>query len=406
MLVGLVSDGGVVYNSVSYGEILTASGNSGAFAGQISGSVSIFACKNETDLKDWNIEEDAHVHTSSAFVKAADYHTAECECGLVSQLPCVKSEHGYCKYCELAITGASITLGENLSINYMVSVKDKSITEGKTLSMKFTVNGKTVTVESYSERNGKLVFTLGGFMPHEIGNAIDAELILSNGDDASVIASKKGYSIKDNCIALLENNSEEVRAVANSLLEYATKAQVYLSYNTDSFAAGGVHLNTSDALPTEADKAILIGNKNESCVITKFYAGFDGSLKLRAELSIADIESAVITVNRSVYENEKLIALGEGKYVIEIEVFTPDTINSEIDICVIYGGKQTARLAFGVDSHLYSLIEDKLQIEDDKANYRPTTKTVNEEEYRLFLAAYRYGVAVTAYKALLLEVAK
>ena len=43
------------------------------------------------------------------------------------------------------------------------------------------------------------------------------------------------------------------------------------------------------------------------------------------------------------------------------------------------------------------MIDDLRQIEEDKANYRPTTKKVDMIEYKLFLAIYRYANATCNY---------
>ena len=408
ILVGAISEGGLIYNCVSYGEITVASGVTGAIAGEISGTVTLVCSKNKTEMKDCNLAEGAHVHTASVFTKAAGgIHTAVCECDEAIELACVVSEHGYCKYCEIDITGASISLGDEIAINYYVSVKDASITEGKTLAMEFLMNGKSITVDKYSVKNGKLVFKLGGILPKEIGDLIDAKLIVSDGEDDVVLASKLGYSVKDNCLALLDQlEDEKGREVIVSLLEYASKAQAYLDYNTDKFVLGGLTVPASDKVPTEENKEILLGNKNSDCCVTDSYTSVEGSLKLKIELSIADLSALTITVNGKAYDSSKLISLGDSKYVLEIGGFLPYDIDESFDIRLFYQNKQAAKLKLGINSHLYSLVEDKQQIEEDKANHVPVTKTVDEAEYALFLAIYRYNVAAEEYYNLLTEVSK
>ena len=398
-LVGKLLGECLVYDCSSDSEISVSSDSFGAIFGEGSGEITVADFKNKTDFKAYTLTADAHVHTASSFEKSGTgLHTAECLCGESITLGCINSKYGYCKHCEIDITGASVTLGEENKINYYVSIKDGNITAGKTLSMKFTLNGKTVTVDEYTERDGKLVFTLGGILAHQIGDLIDAELVLSDANGDKVIASKLDYSIKDYCVALLKK-SEDAKTceLVTALLEYATKAQAHLDYNTDRFAAGGLNLSASEDTPSEDYKSEIIGNLSGDCKITGYSALLSPSLKVRIELYIKDISLALITVNRRAYDKANLISLGEDKYAIEISGFMPYDINSLIDVSVIYNGKQAVKLTFGVASHLYTMIEDLRQIEEDKANYRPSTKKVDMLEYKLFLALYRYAVASQNY---------
>ena len=391
---------GVIYDCRVDGSLLASGASYGAIAGKISGEVTVVGCKNKTDVKDYPTEDGVHIHTASS-------HDGECACGEEISLACAENEYGYCKYCEIDITGASVTVGSEISINYFVKLADASLISGKTLSMEFTFNGKTVRVDSYTEKNGKLVFTLSGILAHEIGDLIDASLVLTSGADSEVIASKDGYSVKDNLVALLEiTDSAQIRTLINSLIEYATKAQAYLDYNTDRFAGGGVNTVTPEFVADDEDKTEIIGNKNAKYNVIKVYADLDADLKLKVDLYLADISSLIITVNGEAYDNAKLISLGEGKYTLVIDGFTPWMINDEFDICIIYSGRQTARIKTSVVSHLVSMIDDKKQIAEEEANYRPVTKSVNELEYQLFYAVYRYALAAAGYYNSLTEVSK
>lgn len=406
-IVGAASSGTVIYNSLNDGAV-SAGGLAGGLVGEISGTVTVAGCKNKAKADDYNLSEGAHVHTADAFVKDEDgTHTASCECEEKIVLPCVVSEHGYCKYCQLYITGASLTVGSDVAINYYVKINDASVIADKTLAMEFVMNGKSITVDQYSVKNGKLVFKLGGILPEEIGDSIDANLIISDGEKSSVIASKLGYSVRDNCMALLSQlKDEKAREVIVSLLEYASKAQAYLDYNTDKFVLGGVSIPASDKAPSEADKELLSGNKNTDCYIIDSYAALDNSLKLKIEISVKELSELVITVNKREYDKTQLTALGDSKYLIEIDNFHAAKIGDIFEISLIYKNKQAAMVTLSVNSHLYSLIEDKKQIEEDKANHVPVTKSVDEAEYALFLAVYRYNVAAEEYYNLLTEASK
>ena len=406
-LIGSAADS-VIYNSSAYGDVTVDTDFLGAAAGELSGTVTVIGFKNKTNAEDYILSSESHVHTATSYVKAdSSSHSTECECGAVIVLPCVKNAHGYCKYCEFSITGASITLGSEISLNYYVNIADKTVTEGKTLSMQFVMNGKTVVVKSHSEKNGKLVFKLGGILPHQIGELVDARLVVSDGKDSAVIDSKLGYSVRENCLSLIrESDDEKLVSLINSLLDYATRAQAYLDYNTDRFVGGGINLPMPEAERNDDERTSVLGNKNADCNIIKAYATLDDNLAIKLDMYVKDISALVITVNNESYDITKLISHGDGKYTLLIDGFMPKDICGEFDVSVLYNGKQAARVKIGVLSHLYSMIADKWQIEDDKAHYRPVTKSVDPIEYQLFQAIYRYATAALEYYNAVTEVSK
>ena len=408
-IVGATNGESLVYDLKNDGSLSVVNGGSCAqLVGEANGTLILAAISNKKDFKAYNAGDCLSIHNVKNFVKSGDAsHTAKCACGDDIILPCATNGEGYCKYCEIDITGASLTLGETVSINYFVTVKDPSVIEGKTLTMQFTTNSGTVTVSDYIIVNGKLVFALNRISVHQIAELIDAKLIATDSEGEKTIASKLDYSVKAYCKALLvESEEEEVIKTVSAFLEYVNKLQAYTDYGTENFAAGGILLETNDELPTEEDKTVVLGNKNANCNVTKNYAYYDGEVVLRAEIYIADLSLAEIIVNGAVYDKTKLIALENSVYAIEISGFEYLTVNDEADICVLYNGKQSARFSLSVPAYVYSMIEDKKQIEADKEAYRPTTKTVDEAEYQFFLAAYRYGKALESYFGFAEEAAK
>ena len=407
-LAGLINGESVLYNSVGNSEIAIAGDSFGALFGEGHGSVTVVGCKNETALKDYNLADGAQLHTATKFTKKdGTSHTAKCECGKDIELQCVKSEYGYCKYCELDITGASVSLKSDVAINYFVSIKDKSITQGKTLAMEFTMNGETVNVTEHYLKDGKMVFTLGGILHRQIGDIIDAKLVILEENSTKVIASKLGYSVRENCLALLKGTDDEkLSALINALLEYASKEQAYLDYKTDRFVAGGVSIPVFDGVPDKEDRKVFTANNNADYKITGAYAKVDSSLALRIEMNILDLSAVTVTLNGTELDKTKLVSLGEGKYALEVKNFAPYLLNGEIEVCIVKDGNAEAKVLFGADSHLYSLIQDKKQIEQELANYKPVTKKVDEAEFALFLSIYRYGLAAEEYYNHLAEVSK
>lgn len=120
---------------------------------------------------------------------------------------------------------ASVSLGSDLSIIYEVIIID-NLQDGETgFAMEFTMNGWTATVRDYEYLGEDLyAFTFTGIAPHQMGDLIDAELFTLDeyGFVARSLASKDGYSVKQNVINLLSNYSDNETLVQllSDLLTY------------------------------------------------------------------------------------------------------------------------------------------------------------------------------------------
>ncbi|MBR5139588.1 MAG: hypothetical protein IKV16_00910, partial [Clostridia bacterium] len=339
----------------------------------------------------------AHIHTANSFSMVGDgKHSAVCACGTELILECVCDENELCKLCTVYISGASVTVGGDVSINYYVDLYDTTLITGKTVAMQFTIGSRTVTVEDYAVKNGRLVFTLDSILPQQFAERIDAVLLV----DGAAVSSKLGYSVRENLIAILDEYSsdETLCALVNDLLYLANEAQRYLDYNDDIFAAGGVLLNKGEALPTEADAAVITGNENPDFKFTdKGILNFDGKINLKIGFKISDLTRATITVDGKEYDKSKLCDLGDGKYSLTVDAIAIDEINTAKTVTLFVDGSEAATLKTGIECELYSIILDKIQIEEDRNNYRPSTVTVDEAKYEMLWAIYRYGISVSEY---------
>lgn len=390
-------NGGLIYSSES--GVKASAGY--AFVGEISSCVSFAECKNKTELLEYASANGAQVHVLSSFTKSSEkQHTATCECGYTTTLPHLMNDEGYCTYCGVNITGASLSLGKEISIKYYVSIYDSSIIQNRTPIMEFTFNGKKTTIDGYTTVGGELVFELGGIHPYEIGDIIDARLMLKDtSGNLEFIASKYGYSVKEYCLALLETTeNSELKTLVSSLLIYGAKAQGYLDYKTDRFITGGITVSSSGATPDETYKTVVSANGNTDCmIVSEAKLAFDSGLKVLIKLKIADTSKLKITVNGKMRDTNYLIPTDDGCFNLVITDFSPTTINENISVRLCYDKEIAAAIDYRIGSTLYKLITDKQEIAEDEANSVAPQKTVNEEEYQVILALYRYGVAAEEY---------
>ena len=389
-----IAEDSTIYNSQSYGvtEIDAAEIPTLRF---VSGTSTLVY--TESTLDGILLEDGAHIHTADRYSKAsAASHVAICSCGQQFTFDCVTEGGSSCKLCTVYISGASVTVGSDIAVNYYVDVYDSALINGKNVSMQFTIGSKTVTVDKYSVKDGRLVFKLDSILHQQFAEKIDARLLV----DGAVVSAKIGYSVRENLISLLSEHSSDAKlcALVNDLLYLATEAQRYLDYNDDIFAAGGVLLNKGEALPTESEAASVVGNIDQNYnFLNRGTVIFDGTFNIKVEMQIADLSKVEVLVDGEKYDTASLEALGEGKYALLISDISPDEICKEKVISLIASGTESASLSLSIGSELYSMILDKIQIEEDKNNYKPSTVTVDEEKYEMLWAIYRYGISLSDY---------
>lgn len=307
-----------------------------------------------------------------------------------------RNDYNYCTLCEVAITGASITVGQDLTMRYYVSLyKADLLWASERLAMRFTMNGKSVLVGEYTIENGEYVFAFTGIAPQCMGERIDAELLrlrpYGDGEVDITCATKKGYSVKANAEALLAAYGEETddssRALVQfvtDLLTYGAAAQNYKDYNVDNLANGNVSgLGTpSDALPDGTDRnltthAETLGNVCFSAVSVWF----------------DNVNKIVLSLNSA--ENAKLIVkIGDrtvGEYTDLDTTFRTDAIHAT-DFGTVYtfelyeNDTLVQTLTYSVNSYVYAMMD---KIDEDG---QLTQMAV------LARALYRYGASAVAYR--------
>ena len=280
------------------------------------------------------------------------------------------------------LTGASITVGSDLSMNYYVSGTDKNVmADPSKLSMNFTMNGETKTVTEYSVVDNEYVFAFDGIAPQNMGDSIKAELLF----DGKVIDVKDGYSIKDNAAELLgeyANDEKTVRFVTD-MLNYGAAAQNYANYKTDAPVNDVAGMGeASTAAPTEADKFVLSGNTTEGIKIESASVLFDNVNKIGFKFSISDdkAESVKIMLDGVEVALAELENLGNGSYILLTEELKTTQFDMDFELVLMDGETEVSNLTYSVNSYAYSMKD-------------------NAKMGALASALYRLGVSAEAYNA-------
>lgn len=138
---------------------------------------------------------------------------------------------------DLKISGASLTLQNDLTLNYKVQ---KSVLENGRYQnpyILFELNGVQTKVSEYSDEGTYYVFRFKNIAPNQMQDAIQATLCASAGD--TVIRGKTvSYSVSTYCYNMLNRCTTpeyaKLRTLLVDLMQYGAQSQLYTNYQTDA----------------------------------------------------------------------------------------------------------------------------------------------------------------------------
>ncbi|MGM9682177.1 MAG: sugar-binding protein [Eubacteriales bacterium] len=143
------------------------------------------------------------------------------------------------------ISGASLVIGSDLTVNYYADVASSFVSgESSDWKMRFTRNEKSVTVDGvYNDAEERYMFSYTGITPQCMGDNIKAELLYGE----SSVSAKDSYSVLEYLrdLHVRDSANAKLNTLIADLLEYGAAAQNYMNYNTDAL------VNTDDWVSAE-----------------------------------------------------------------------------------------------------------------------------------------------------------
>ena len=262
------------------------------------------------------------------------------------------------------IDSASITVGEDLKVNYYVT----SSIELSKLTMSFSYGEKTVDVAGQVAGN-RYVFILP-MPPQCMADTITAELKFGE----FVLVTKGDYSIQTYAQNKLTaaDSSDELKRLLSDMLYYGAAAQVYKNYNLDNLAS-----NVDDILDVAEDVNPTQGAQIVNAERESYPAYFTG-----ANVWFGDVNKIYIKVNT--IENVTMTINGGEEFALDSTTYVIDNIMAtqlmdEYTIELFYNGELMQTLTYSIGAYAYAKAETEIG--------------------DLALALYRYGVSAKAYKA-------
>ena len=138
---------------------------------------------------------------------------------------------------ELAFSSASLTLQDNICINFKASETLFTEVGYENPFVLFEKNGEKFTVSEYRVVDGKYVFDFTDVSPADMNDTVKATLYAEY-DGTTYVSETREYSVADYCYNMLSkcNTDEytELRTLLVDLLNYGAATQIYADRNTDN----------------------------------------------------------------------------------------------------------------------------------------------------------------------------
>lgn len=206
---------------------------------------------------------------------------------------------------DLKFSGASLTLQDDLTVNYKVDKNRFDVNGYTNPYVEFVMNEKTTVVTKYEVLDDKYVFDFSDIAPNFANDTIQATLYAEK-EGVTYFSETRDYSIAEYCYNMLDKyNADEyakLRTLLVDLLNYGAASQNYTTYKTDSLV--------NESL---AEEQLLWGTQETptlNTVLSKEYAVIDNpsviwkgaglnlqdSVNMRFKIETDDIEDISVKV--------------------------------------------------------------------------------------------------------------
>ena len=274
---------------------------------------------------------------------------------------------------EVSLYGRSITLKDNIDVNYYMEMSDSVFEHDAYLE--FKIGGQTYKLNAYDaaevNENGKTLYKFScPVNAAQMSDTIETRIVIDNNTEQEY-----SYSVKEYATELLSKSNEypaETVKLVKALLNYGTAAQNFFKYNTDK-PANGI-LNDADKAVDAADfdayKAVIKADSASGQNDGLSYYG--SSLICKSEMTVrhyfildngSDINNYKFSyIDADGYEislTPKKASDG-GVYCVDISGIMACSLNKNY-VCRVTGmdSSQIIELDYGPLSYAYSVANDK-----------------------------------------------
>ena len=274
---------------------------------------------------------------------------------------------------EVSLYGRSITLKDNIDVNYYMEMSDSVFEHDAYLE--FKIGGQTYKLNASDaaevNESGKTLYKFSCLVnAAQMSDTIETRIVIDNNTKEEF-----SYSVKEYASELLSKSSEyptETVKLVKALLNYGTAAQTFFKYNTGK-PANAILSDTDKAVAAadfDAYKAVIKADSANGAIDGLTYYG--SSLICKSEMTVrhyfildngSDINnykfSYIDTEGYEVSLIPKKVSDG-GVYCVDISGIMACSLNKNY-VCRVTGmdNSQTIELDYGPLSYAYSVANSK-----------------------------------------------
>ena len=273
----------------------------------------------------------------------------------------------------VSLYGRSITLKDNIDVNYYLEISDSVLESDAYLEFKIGDQTYKLNVCDAAEvnENGKTLYKFScPVNAAQMSDTIETRIVIDNKTEEEY-----SYSVKEYATELLSKSNEypeETIKLVKALLNYGTAAQNFFKYNTDK-PANAILSDTDKAVGVadfDAYKAVIKADSANGAIDGLTYYG--SSLICKSEMTVrhyfildngSDINnykfSYIDTEGYEVSLIPKKVSDG-GVYCVDISGIMACSLNKNY-VCRVTGmdNSQTIELDYGPLSYAYSVANSK-----------------------------------------------
>ena len=275
------------------------------------------------------------------------------------------------KWKELKFSGASLTLYDNLTINYKVSKAFFEENGYENPYVKFVFNGEEKIVDKYTIVDDKYVFDFSDIAPNQMSDTISATLYAEfNGIEFA--SETKEYSVATYCYSMLEKCSAdeyaEFRTLLVDLLNYGEKSQIYTDYNIDDLVmraltaeqkAWGTSVVPEFTSVMDKEYAVI---DNPTVIWKGAGLNLQDSVTIRFKIAAESIDGLTIkvtTANKTWKIPSSEFKTTDGGYYIYFDGLNAGQMREPIYLTVYDGETAVSNtVCYSIESYAYSKKDD------------------------------------------------
>ncbi len=269
---------------------------------------------------------------------------------------------------ELAFSSASLTLHNDLCVNYKANASIFDELGYTDLYVKIVFNDEETIIKSYYISDGKYVFDFEGITPDKMNDTIYATLY-ARYNGVLYASETRQYSVAQYCYNMLGkyNTDEyaEFRTLLVDFLNYGASSQIYTGRNTDALVNSSLTSEQASWATQENPTLKTVMDKEhatveESSVIWKG-AGLNlkDSVAMRFKIECDNIEDISIRVTDDsgaqwVIHNTSFEAT-EGGYYVYFEGFNAGQMKESVYLTAYDGNTPVSdTVRYSIESYAYS----------------------------------------------------